>query len=507
MMKKKWWMFIFPAVYVLLLCLILVEGSMPGNQSSSQSKLFAKVFDNGPKKAEIILPEKLYMDKEEYELTENTGLVLNPIFYPDNTTDKRVEYTMLDGDSFLSLNGNNIQGVKEGTSHIEVKSTVNPSLTFTFSVSILKEQIHQLTGKLSTDTSLIVGMTSKLSIDADVKDFSLDEIQFVSENPEVVSIQEDGILRMLKPGSSDVYAYLKTNPEISTEKTAITVTEGNFIDASSITYDTHLSMYVGEKKNIAPIFNDGCSDKAFEISGNDGYQVEQTNIFASKAGTYDVKLTSINNPEISTIFQLEVKEVKPASIDVSFSSIQYGKTEKLSYTLVSEIENLPVTDPEVEFISDNPAIATIDENGYLVGFAKGSVNITVYWKKDPAIKGTATIAITAMDGKKFDHINYIVRKLIGHFGVFLVTAVFGILTVYFFVGKDKLRYLLSFVTLVIGLIVAMLSEYLQINAGDRGPSWNDVGIDFSGYALGAIITFLVCFFVVLHQRKKKKSNQ
>lgn len=498
-------MFIFPAVYVLLLCLILVEGSMPGNQSSSQSKLFAKVFDNGPKQAEIILPEKLSMDQEEYELTENTNLVLNPIFYPDNTTDKRVEYTILDGDSFLSLNGNSLQGIKEGKSHIEVKSTANPNLIFTFSVSVLKEQIHQLTGELSTDTSLMVGMTSKLSVHADVKDFSLDEIQFVSENPEVTSVQEDGILRMLKPGNSDVYAYLKINPEIRTEKTTITVIEGNFVDVASITYDSHVSMYVGEKKNIVPIFNDGCSDKAFEISQNDGYQTDKEEISATKAGTYDVKLTSVNNPEISTKFQLEVKEVRPSSIDVSFASIQYGKTEKLSYTLVSERENLPVTDPEVEFVSDNPSIATIDENGYLVGFVKGSVNITVYWKKDPAIKGTATIAITAMDGKKFDHINYIVRKLIGHFGVFLVAAVFGILTVYFFVGKDKLRYFFSFVTLVIGLVVAMLSEYLQINAGDRGPSWNDVGIDFSGYALGAIITFLICFFVILHQKRKKPS--
>ena len=112
-----------------------------------------------------------------------------------------------------------------------------------------------------------------------------------------------------------------------------------------------------------------------------------------------------------------------------------------------------------------------------------------------------------MDAEKYDSLNGIIRKLIGHFGAFLVTGVFGILTAYFFFFKGKMKYISLAIFLVYGLLLAILSEVLQIFAGSRTPAWSDVGIDFSGYAIGAIVTFGILLLIYVKTKRKEISTQ
>ena len=108
-----------------------------------------------------------------------------------------------------------------------------------------------------------------------------------------------------------------------------------------------------------------------------------------------------------------------------------------------------------------------------------------------------------MESKKFDIINNVIRKLVGHFGAFLLTGVSGILTAYFFFFKGKKKYISSIIILLYGLLLAILSEVFQIFAGSRTPAWSDVGIDYAGYALGAILTFFIVFLIYIKTRPKE----
>lgn len=505
--KNKWWMYIFPIVFFFLSVLIIVEGSMSGNKSSAQSKHFAVIFDSGPKNANIINPESLKMEKEEYSLLIGDSINLNPVFTPSDTTDKRVKYNILDNSDCVSISNDKLIGIKEGKADIEVISEANSSLKFQFVVDVKKEKINELKGTFKKN-DLIKGMTTKFEVTSNKEDMTLDEITFVSTNTDVATIDTFGIIRTENIGTTDIYAYSKEDKSIKTDRITLNVIDGKFFPTTSINYDSEISIYVGEEKQIVPTFNKDCSDTLFSIvSDYENIYSKDDCIYSKKEGTYEVSLVSINNPGVKTAFTVNVLEVKPTSISVSFSSIQYGKTEKLSYSLVSEKEGLNVTYPDVKFVSSDTSIANIDSNGYLVGLKKGSVNITVLWKKDESISGTATIAITAMDATKFDNINHIVRKLIGHFGSFLVTAVFGVLSIYFFFVKNKSIYISLSVLLVYGLLLAMLSEFLQIFAGNRGPSWNDVGIDYGGYALGFICTMLIAILIKqIRNRRKKTEN-
>lgn len=100
----------------------------------------------------------------------------------------------------------------------------------------------------------------------------------------------------------------------------------------------------------------------------------------------------------------------------------------------------------------------------------------------------------------------VVRKLVGHFGLFTFDAVFSTLAIYYFLAEEKWFkfYWFILMSLSLGLVVAILSELAQLVTPDRYGSWADVGIDFGGYFLGFIVVFLV---LVLSKKIKIKNNQ
>ena len=101
----------------------------------------------------------------------------------------------------------------------------------------------------------------------------------------------------------------------------------------------------------------------------------------------------------------------------------------------------------------------------------------------------------AINSSNFDTFASVIRKLVGHFGLFAVDAVFSTLAIYYFsIDKKWYKfYWLFAMSLGLGLLVAMLSELAQIMTPDRYGSWVDVGIDFGGYCLGFGVVILILF--------------
>ncbi len=101
-----------------------------------------------------------------------------------------------------------------------------------------------------------------------------------------------------------------------------------------------------------------------------------------------------------------------------------------------------------------------------------------------------------------DAFSYFIRKLVGHFSLFLLDGVFVGLTFYLFrIYKKNLNF--WFATLfifLIGFLVASSSEAIQLGIPGRVGAINDVLIDMAGYVLASIIVFLIFFFT---ERKKK----
>lgn len=100
-----------------------------------------------------------------------------------------------------------------------------------------------------------------------------------------------------------------------------------------------------------------------------------------------------------------------------------------------------------------------------------------------------------------DKIKEFVRKGIGHFGLFVLIGFFGFLTFYNFFLRKKIAVLLN---LVAGLLIASISEIIQIFADSRGPAFKDVLLDFSGYLLSTLIILGVVLIIKLTKKNKNK---
>lgn len=107
----------------------------------------------------------------------------------------------------------------------------------------------------------------------------------------------------------------------------------------------------------------------------------------------------------------------------------------------------------------------------------------------------------------FDNFAAIIRKLVGHFGLFALDGFVSTLTAYEFLKDSKFKnnLVLFGSSLLLGLLVAGVSELIQIFTPDRYGSFFDILIDFGGFILGFGIAISILLFESLIPFKKEEN--
>lgn len=115
----------------------------------------------------------------------------------------------------------------------------------------------------------------------------------------------------------------------------------------------------------------------------------------------------------------------------------------------------------------------------------------------------------AINESNFDNFAYVIRKLIGHFGLFAVDGVASTYAFHLFSKETKFKcvYYTIGASLVFGLLIASISEIIQIFTPDRFGSWGDIGIDFAGYFLGTGLIVLILFLTKQVKFTKDKNSE
>ena len=98
---------------------------------------------------------------------------------------------------------------------------------------------------------------------------------------------------------------------------------------------------------------------------------------------------------------------------------------------------------------------------------------------------------------------HVVRKLIGHFGFFLIAGIFNTWSIY--LGQKDYRLfnytLFIFGTLTFGFLLASFTEFIQMFVPGRSGETKDALIDFSGYSIGATIIYVITLIITKKNRK------
>lgn len=94
-----------------------------------------------------------------------------------------------------------------------------------------------------------------------------------------------------------------------------------------------------------------------------------------------------------------------------------------------------------------------------------------------------------------------VRKFVGHYSLFFVDGLLGFFTFRLFLNKGP-RYREVIGVIVVGLMVAIITECIQLLVPGRAGLITDVAIDFIGYLTPILIGYLVVLLIHVHHKRK-----
>ena len=117
-----------------------------------------------------------------------------------------------------------------------------------------------------------------------------------------------------------------------------------------------------------------------------------------------------------------------------------------------------------------------------------------------------TFSHNAINETNIDTFTYVVRKLVGHFGLFVVSGLFTTSSLFLWIKPLSWykNYRLMYISLSFGMFLATLTEIIQLFVPNRSGQFTDVLIDFGGYLLGFSLIILILFLVYKHKEKTNK---
>ena len=244
------------------------------------------------------------------------------------------------------------------------------------------------------------------------------------------------------------------------------------------------------------------------------YSVDDPSIFIEKA----ITVTNTSAPFKITIDDLEADKIKETTdqygrVSSYEISLSYGKSYRLK---IVPIQTVTSTTFKTEYVNKNgnetKKIVTLDKGGNIASKDVGDTTIKITFGNDDCSNKYSvylTFKVERSLAYNYSQLHTLVRKLFGHYGLFLCTAMTGMVFIWMTWKEWWKKIVATGVYSVIGFAVAGFSELIQKYTPGRGPSWKDVGIDFGGFMTTTgvcIIIFLICWLVsyLIKKHKAKK---
>ena len=228
----------------------------------------------------------------------------------------------------------------------------------------------------------------------------------------------------------------------------------------------------------------------------------------------DVNVTCISNADNSvySTINLNVCEALPTSMTLNVkSNLESLVNEQTVVSATFNPKNVNNRNIHIESDNENITITNNDSASVTISGTKvGSAKITVTSVANPTLVQEFNISFKAKDtinDDNYDDFSSFMRKAAGHFSLFLVTAIFGMMFFYTYMDDIKKLWITVVVTLSLGVIVAAVSELIQTIVPGRSGVAMDVGIDSLGYFIGMLLTLGVILLIRLIKNKIKKKKE
>lgn len=317
------------------------------------------------------------LNKSEISLYKNNEETLVATISPSDATDKDIIWTSSD-DAVASVNGGLVTAKGKGSAVITAQTAdggFKAVCLVSVKLKVEKVEISESEIRLSENESKKI-TASVVPAEAENKN-----IYWISEDGSIASVK-DGEITGLKKGTTVVKAVSEENGEIFAE-CRVTVTK----PVSSVSIEGEGGvLYKGEsltlKANVLPADADERSVKWTSSDENIAKVNAEGVITAVAKGQAVITVTTADGSFTDT-YSLEVKQyVEEIKTNEDTYHMAVYESVKLGVTTLPENAD----DHSVSYVSSDESIASVDKDGVIHAFSKGTATITVKANKGPASK-------------------------------------------------------------------------------------------------------------------------
>lgn len=361
----------------------------------------------------VSLTNKKVKDTDKIQFASD--LLSDIVFNPEDTTDdKTVTYTSSNPQVVEVEESGKITAVaEEGTADITAaaggktavcKVTVTTELVDSI---VLAESITII----PAEYTLKAGETVQLEAAILPENVTSDTCTWESSNMEIATVNAKGLVTGIKEGTVTITATTDDDAKKMAE-CKITVSNAASIPVTGITLDkTKLDLEVGGTADLkASITPDTAANKTVIWTSSDEAlaKVENGKVTALKAGIVTITAASADNPEIKAECTVTIKEaageiirVTGITLDKTAMELKAGETGQLT----AAVAPADATNKEVEWVSEEPAIAAVDSMGKVTAVKAGKTKVHAISKSDKTISADCVITVTTASTGDSDNKN------------------------------------------------------------------------------------------------------
>lgn len=465
-------------------------------------------------------------------------------YSPIDTSYKALEWT-IDDPSILEIDQNEckLSFLKEGSTTIHVASERRNDLKRSFSFAVKNIQVEQIGLDLTT-LAVNKGDSYQLSPIILPENATNKDLIF-SSSSDVLKINSLGIFQAQKEGNATITITSVDNPKIpktinvnvlESSKTdyvpvdpslfELSLSESKKANDYNSPYDDFSKIPLGCELNVSSITNEDATNKDIYVNVEDSdvllYDKERKVLSSKKKGSTKIFVTSQDNIDIvlekqievfdtSSPFTLDLEKISPLSSKIDFKAeneldhyeihLDYGKSYRLYLKTLVECTSSSITYERLEKSQDQN-IVYIDGSGNITTSSIGEEFYRITYGEFQTYSLDVSFVVERSSLFTWSQLNVIMRKSLGHFGLFAITSVFACIFISMSISKYRYRLMATCTSLIVGFSLAGFSELIQLYTPGRTCSWIDVGIDTLGYFLSIIIYLIVLLVIWLVTRKR-----
>ena len=256
-------------------------------------------------------------------------------------------------------------------------------------IAIAPTEIDLLTLN-KTQLYLQEGEHSTLKVTVSPSNAKFDNLSWASSNTSVATVDKDGTVHALKTGTAKITVKSSNNKMATcnvTVKSSIIYPTNISLSENSVTLEEGMT-----KKISATILPNNVTDKSI-IWSSDNIAIASVNsdgkIAAISAGETIINATTSNDIVTKCLVTVLPKVVAVDSISVSVKNITLKKGD--TYKLTAAVLPDNATNKLLTWISSNPSIVTVDENGNINCIKEGTAKITTKSNNNKTASCTITV--------------------------------------------------------------------------------------------------------------------